>query len=158
MRGVLLFLMAALIPVAALGADAPFTPHYVSQRVTQASLREGPGYAYRILWVYRHKGYPFKENARFDVWRRVTTVDGTVGWINGQLLSDARTVLVTGKGRAEIRKNEDPSSQVVGLADPGAVLGLKSCGPEFCRVRAQRVDGWIARSRIWGVDPGETFK
>ena len=158
MRGVLLFLMAALIPVAALGADAPFTPHYVSQRVTQASLREGPGYAYRILWVYRHKGYPFKENARFDVWRRVTTVDGTVGWINGQLLSDARTVLVTGKGRAEIHKNEDPSSQVVGLADPDAVLGLKSCGPEFCRVRAQRVDGWIARSRIWGVDPGETFK
>jgi SH3-like domain-containing protein len=81
-----------------------------------------------------------------------------VGWINGQLLSDARTVLVTGKGRAEIRKNEDPSSRVVGLADPDAVLGLKSCGPEFCRVRAQRVDGWIAKDRIWGVDPGEIFK
>ncbi len=158
MRGVLLFLMAALIPVTALAADAPFKPHYVSQRVTQASLREGPGYAYRVLWVYRHKGYPFRENARFDIWRRVITADGTVGWINGQLLSDARTVLVTGKGRAEIRKNEDPSSRVVGLADPDAVLGLKSCGPEFCRVRAQRVDGWISRARIWGVDPGEVFK
>ena len=158
MRGVLLFLMAALIPVAALAADAPFQPHYVSQRVSRASLREGPGYAYRILWVYRHKGYPFRENARFDIWRRVTAADGTVGWINGQLLSDARTVLVTGKGRVEIRKNEDPSSRVVGLADPDAVLGLKSCGPEFCRVRAQRVDGWIAKDRIWGVDPGETFK
>ena len=105
MRVALLFLLAVSVPVAALAADAPFRPHYVSQRVSKASLREGPGYAYRILWVYRHQGYPFRENARFDVWRRVTAVDGTVGWINGQLLSDARTVLVTGKGRAEIRKS-----------------------------------------------------
>jgi len=157
-RSVLLFLMAALVPVAAFAADAPFQPHYVSQRVSQASLREGPGYAYRILWVYKHKGYPFRETARFDIWRRVMTADGTVGWLNGQLLSDARTVLVTGKGRVEIRKNEDSSSQVVGLADPDAVLSLKSCGPEFCRVRAARVDGWISKTRIWGVDPGETFK
>jgi SH3-like domain-containing protein len=157
-RGVLLFLLTVLAPVTALAADAPFSPHYVSQRVSQASLREGPGYAYRILWVYRHKGYPFRENARFDIWRRVTTADGTVGWINGQLLSDARTVLVTGKGRAEIRKKEAPDSQVIGLAEPDAVLGVKSCGLEFCRVHAARVDGWIAKARIWGVDPGEVFK
>jgi SH3-like domain-containing protein len=157
-RGGLLFLLAALTPVAAIAADAPFRPHYVSQRVSQVSLREGPGYAYKILWVYRHKGYPFRENARFDIWRRVTAADGTVGWVNGQLLSDVRTVLVTGKGRAEIRKNETPDSQMVGLAEPDAVLGVKSCGPEFCRVRAARVDGWVSRTRIWGVDPGETFK
>ena len=160
MRGVWLLMLGALMPVSAFAADAPapFKPHYVSQRVTQASLREGPGYAYRILWIYKHKGYPFRETARFDIWRRVTTADGTVGWLNGQLLSDARTVLVTGKGRAEIRKKEDSSSEVVGLAESDSVLGLKSCGPEFCRVRAQRVDGWISRSRIWGIDPVEVFK
>ncbi len=158
MRGMLLFLLAMSVPALALAADAPFRPHYVSQRVSKASLREGPGYAYRILWVYRHQGYPFRESARYDVWRRVTAADGTVGWINGQLLSDARTVLVTGKSRAEIRRSAEPNSRVVGLADPDAVLGLKSCGPEFCRVRAGRVDGWISRTRIWGVDPGEEFK
>ena len=160
MRGVWLFLLGALMPVSVFAADAPapFKPHYVSQRVTQASLREGPGYAYRILWIYKHKGYPFRETARFDIWRRVTTADGTVGWLNGQLLSDARTVLVTGKGRVEIRKKEDSTSDVVGLAEPDSVLGLKSCGPEFCRVRAARVDGWIAKARIWGVDPNEIFK
>ena len=158
MRGVFLFLLAALVPAAAPAAEAPFQPHYVSQRVGEASLREGPGYAYRILWVYRHKSYPFKEVARFDVWRRVTAADGTVGWLNGQLLSDARTVLVTGKGRAEIHKDTAPNSKLVGLAEPDAILALKSCEADFCRVRADHVDGWIARSRIWGVDQGEVFK
>ena len=157
MRDVFLFLLAALAPVAA-PAEAPFQPHYVSQRMGQASLREGPGYGYKILWIYRHKSYPFKEVARFDIWRRVTAADGTVGWLNGQLLSDARTVLVTGKDRAEIHKDVAPNSKLVGLAEPDAVLAVKSCDAEFCRVRANRVDGWISKSRIWGVDPGEVFK
>lgn len=158
MRWVVSFLIAALLPTLAHAADTPFRPHYVSQRVSQASLREGPGYGYKILWNYRHKGYPFKEIARFDVWRRVTAADGTVGWVNGQLLSDGRTVLVTGKGRAEIRRSAAADAKLVGLAEPDAILALKSCEADFCRVRAERIDGWISKSRIWGVDPGEVFK
>ena len=160
MRGALLVLLAVLLPVAARAADTPtpFRPHYVSQRAAQVSLREGPGYDYRILWVYRHKGYPFRESASFDIWRRVTAADGTVGWINGQMLSDSRTVLVTGEGRAEIHKSPEPDSRLVGLAEPDAVLSVKACDADVCRVRADHVDGWIARSRIWGTDPGEVFK
>lgn len=153
-----MLLLAALAPAAAHAADAPFRPHYVSQRVGEASLREGPGYAYKILWIYRHKSYPFRETASFDIWRRVTAPDGTVGWVNGQLLSDSRTVLVTGKDRAEIRKSATPDSKLVGLAVPDAVLSLKSCDVDFCRVHSQGVDGWIAKSRIWGVEPGESFR
>ena len=159
MRRAFWLLLAVFVPLAAQAADeAPYRPHYVSQRTGEAYLREGPGYAYKILWVYKHKGYPFKENARFDVWRRVTTPDGAVGWMSALMLSENRTVLVTGKGRVEIRKSEAPDSKIVGLADPEAILTVKSCDVEFCRVRADRVDGWVARARLWGVDPGEVFK
>ena len=34
-------------------------PHYVSQRGDLAYLREGPSYQHKIVWVYRHRGYPF---------------------------------------------------------------------------------------------------
>jgi SH3-like domain-containing protein len=150
--------LAALLPRAAEAADAPFRPHYVSQRTGEAFLREGPGYAYKILWVYKHKGYPFKEGASFDVWRRVTAPDGAVGWMSAQMLSDNRTVLVTGKGRVEIRSSQAADSKIVGLADPDAILNVKSCDAEFCRVRAPGVDGWMPRARLWGVDAGEVFK
>ena len=121
MRGLFLLLAVLLLPLAARADDAAkFQPHWVSQRVSpRRALREGPGYRYRILWVYRHKGYPFKESASFDIWRRVTAADGTVGWMSGQMLSDSRTVLVTGKGRAEIRKSAARDSKVVGSADAG---------------------------------------
>jgi SH3-like domain-containing protein len=159
LRPLLLILLAALAPHAVLAADEmAFQPHYVSQRTNEAYLREGPGYAYKILWIYKHKGYPFRENAHFDVWRRVTAPDGTVGWMSVQMLSENRTVLVTGKSRAQIRRSRTPDSRIVGQADPDAILNLKSCDVDFCRVRAPGVDGWISRSRIWGVDPGEVFK
>ena|SRR5579872_3797903 len=136
----------------------PFQPYYVSQRPDKAYLREGPSFDHKVLWVYQHKGYPFLVTAKFDVWRRVKDVDGTVGWMSVQMLSDNRTVLVTGKQRAQIHETLDPASKVVGLADPGAILGVKGCVQDVCRVYAERVDGWIAKSFVWGVGADEVFR
>ena len=149
--------MIAVLFLAASLAQMP-APHYVSQRTNQAYLREGPGYAYRVLWVYRHKGTPFRESAGYDIWRRVTAPDGAVGWMSMEMLSDARTALVTGKTRAQIRKDAKPDAKIVGLADAGAVLKLKACAADACRVTATDVDGWIPKNRIWGIDAGEVFK
>jgi SH3-like domain-containing protein len=152
-RLVVLLLLLAAFPAAA--ANAP--PHFVSQRVAEAYLREGPSYQHKILWVYRHRGYPFLVTAGFDVWRRVQAVDGTVGWMSAAMLSDQRTVLVTGKGRVQIRESAG-GGKVVGLADPGAIADLKSCTAAACHVRSEDIDGWVPRSRIWGVGQDEVFK
>ena len=96
----------AAILLILLGAHAEAAPvkilRYVSQRPDKAYLREGPTYAHKVLWVYRHRGYPFAVIGQFDTWRRVQTADGTQGWMNASMLSDQRSVLVTGKGRARI--------------------------------------------------------
>ncbi len=151
-------MVVALVLAAALSQTTAAAPHYVSQRAAQAYLREGPGYAYKVLWVYRHKGMPFREIAGYDIWRRVAAPDGTVGWMSAEMLSEGRTVLVTGKARAQICNGDAPNAKVVGLADPGAVLKLKSCAADACRVTAPDVDGWIPKARIWGVGANETFK
>ena len=133
MRDVFLFLLAALSPVdGAPAAEAPFQPHYVSQRVGQASsARRARAIGYKILWVYRHKGYPFQEIARFDVWRRVTAADGTVGWMNGQLCCPTqRTVLVTGKGRAR-----NPQERSGGFQAGRAGRAGRGAGAEKLRSR-----------------------
>ena len=150
--------IAAALSGAALAADAPAAKSYfVSQRVDQAYLREGPSFAHKVLWVYRHRGYPFQVIARFDVWRRVVAADGTAGWMSASMLSDQRTVLVTGKGRAQIHESAS-GGKVVGLADPGAIAGLKTCTQAVCHIRGEDIDGWIPRNRIWGVSADEAFK
>src|ERR1700744_1371673 len=106
---IILSILAALhIEASPARADASPTAaplRYVSQRTEKAYLREGPTYAHRVLWVYGHKGYPFAVIAEFDVWRRVRAADGAVGWMSASMLSDQRTVLVTGQGRAKISES-----------------------------------------------------
>jgi SH3-like domain-containing protein len=148
--------LAMVLAVSAADA-APPPVRYVSQRPAQAYLREGPSYAHKILWVYRHKGYPFAVTASYDIWRRVVDADGTVGWMSASMLTDARTVLVTGKGQARITAAADPNSRLVGLANPGAVASLKACEINACHIAGQAVDGWISKDRIWGVDKNEVF-
>ena len=159
MRRLALILSLLSVPVLAAPAPAaaPVTPHFVSQRVAEAYLREGPSYQHKVLWVYRHRGYPFLVTAGFDVWRRVETADGTVGWMSVTMLSDQRTVLVTGKGRVQIHEKPE-GGKVVGLADPGAVAGLKTCTRDACHIRGEDIDGWVARDRIWGIGKDEAFK
>ena len=153
----LLLLLGCAALAAAPAAPQPVA-HYVSQRGDLAYLREGPSYQHKIVWVYRHRGYPFLVTASFDVWRRVEAPDGASGWMSATMLSDRRrTVLVTGKTRAPIHASAD-GGKLVGLADPGAVAGLKGCTRDACHISGQDIDGWIARDRIWGVAPEEIFK
>ncbi len=146
--------LTAVVPALAQPQDKVL--RYVSQRADKAYLREGPTYAHRVLWVYRHRGYPFAVLAEFDVWRRVRAADGAVGWMSASMLTDQRTVLVTGKGRAKISADAG-GGKVVALADPGAVAGLLACVPTACHVRGEDIDGWIPKDRIWGVGANEVF-
>ena len=151
--------LAILVLVLATGAafDAMPPERFVRQSGEAAYMREGPSYQHKIVWIYKHRGYPFRVTASFDVWRRVETPDGAVGWMSSTMLSDKRTVLITGKGRVQIHAKED-GGKLVGLADPGAVAGLKSCTAQVCHISGKDIDGWIARSRLWGVAPGEIFQ
>src|SRR3954469_19408336 len=101
-----------ILMLAALTSGAPAAPEkvqrpekvlrYVSQRSDKAYLREGPSFAHKVLWIYRHRGYPFAVLAEFDVWRRVQAPDGTVGWMAASMLTDQRTVMISGKGRVSL--------------------------------------------------------
>jgi SH3-like domain-containing protein len=154
---VILSILALLPVVAPARAQPGKVLRYVSQRSDKAYLREGPSYAHRVLWIYRHKGYPFAVLAEFDVWRRVRAADGAVGWMSASMLSDQRTVLVTGKGRAKLFADAN-GGKLVALADPGAVAGLVACAPAACHIKGEDIDGWITKDRIWGVGANEVFE
>lgn len=152
-------LLAAVQPAAGQTAAPkarPHAPHYVSLRTSKANLRQGPSFSYKVLWVYRHKGYPFILLNKFDTWRKVQAPDGAVGWMSSAMVSEKRTVLVVGKGRAPLYARPG-DEKVVALADPGAVAELKACRRDACRVSGEGIDGWIPKVRIWGVGKTEVF-
>jgi SH3-like domain-containing protein len=148
-RKVLLIL--ALLAIASPACAARFA----SLRREQVYMREGPTLRHRVLWIYRRKDYPVEVLETYADWRRVRDVDGAIGWINARMLSDARSVLVTGKVHQAIRDAPRISAAPIAWAAPGVVARLKACQPVMCEVSTSGVDGWIDRRYIWGVGAGE---
>ena len=133
-------------------------PRFASFSSDKVYMREGPTYRHPILWVYRRRGLPVEILAQYDVWRRVRDADGTTGWVHSSMIAERRTVLVTAKRPAPVRRSSDPRSPILALAQPGVVAKLEACGASACEIEASGADGWIDKNNIWGVRVGETFR
>jgi len=40
-------------------------------------------------------------------------------------------------------------------AEAGVVARLGACGPEWCRISADKARGWTRKTALWGVAPDE---
>ena len=160
LRLILVGLISSFAPAnagAAAPASPPEPPHFASLSSNKVYMREGPGYAHRVLWMYRRKGLPVEVLASFDVWRRVVDPHGTVGWLHSSMVSDRRTVEIVSSAPAAIRRRADTDSAVLALAQPGAVAKLEACNAAFCEVSVADIDGWVEKKNVWGVSARDVF-
>lgn len=132
-------------------------PRFVSLKGTEGNARRGPGLTHRIDWVFTRPGMPLRITAEFDNWRRVEDQDGAGGWVHYALLSGVRSVVVT-LDMAEMRDSPDSGAHVVAQAEMGVIGRILECVPDWCRIQSAGERGWIAKSAVWGVEPGEIIE
>ena len=129
-------------------------PRFVSLKSSEGNVRRGPSLEDRIDWVFRHRDQPLRITAEFGHWRRVEDNEGQGGWIHYSLLSGVRTVLVT-EDETDLRSKPDAKSQVVARAEDGVIGKLGACMRDWCQISADGEEGWVEKTRLWGVDPDE---
>lgn len=132
-------------------------PRYVSLRSDEINVRRGPGRAYRRDWVYRRRGLPVMIVEEYGDWRRIVDADNSGGWVYHSLVTGTRTVLVTAQPDLTLREAPAADAFPVALAEPGVVARLEACGLDWCEIEAGGLTGWVPKSGIWGVGPGEIF-
>lgn len=133
-------------------------PRFASIDASEANLRAGPGKDYPILWVYQRRGLPVEIIQEFDTWRRIRDRDGTVGWVQQNLLSGKRSALVVDEART-LRTDPTGGAKAVAILQPGVVAHIEECGTDnWCRVDVKGYTGWLRRDDFWGTYPDETFE
>ncbi|MFO1152399.1 MAG: SH3 domain-containing protein [Rhodospirillales bacterium] len=134
-------------------------PRFVTLRSDDANMRTGPGEQYPIKWTYQRAGLPVEIVAEYHTWRRVRDWQGTEGWMHAAMLSGHRSFIVVGETRT-MRASADASSRVVAQVEPKVTGLLDECpaGGAWCRVKVEGLKGWLKRTDIWGVYPGETVE
>ena len=136
---------------------AETTPYFASIKSDKIFMRVGPGEQYDVKWIYHRKGLPVEVLGSYDAWRRVRDMDGEIGWIHTALLSRERMAVITGQGIARVLHDPDFDARVVAEARPGTIGRLRHCDALSCEVKFDGADGWVPRSRIWGLRDGERF-
>jgi SH3-like domain-containing protein len=129
-------------------------PHFASLRAEKVNLRSGPSEDFPIQWVFKRRGLPVEILASFDIWRKIHAFDGTEGWVNQQMLTGRRSVLITGATR-NLHHDPDPASGIVAQLEPGVVAAMSHCNPTWCELKAGGYKGWLKRDGLWGVEPDE---
>lgn len=167
-----LWLVAAICALAlGLGAPAPAAedagrgqvtnlplPRYVSMRAETANARRGPSLSHRVDWTFLRRGLPLEITAEYENWRRVRDAEGAGGWVHYTLLSSVRTALVRGDTPIGLRAEPSEAAPIRAFAEPGVVARLMECGPGWCALSAEGIEGWAPRAAIWGVGPDETLE
>jgi SH3-like domain-containing protein len=158
-RSVLWLIAVALAfatPVVAAEKGLP-VPRFVTLRSDQVNLRSGPGDRYPIEWVLTRRNMPVEIVAEFDTWRKIRDFDGTVGWVQERMVTGRRNVIVRDQVRS-LRDKPASDAPVVARAEAGVIAKLIECNPDWCRIEANGVAGWLKRNEIWGVYPQEVVQ
>ena len=134
-------------------------PRFAALRADEVYMRLGPGKRYPIEWVYKRRDLPVRIEREFEEWRLVRDQENTKGWVHQATLAPRRTAVVIGGERVMRRDARDDAAPVARLK-PGVIVRLSSCdaASDWCQTQIQDYRGWIKRSEVWGMLPGEAIQ
>jgi SH3-like domain-containing protein len=156
LRGLVLAAAGLLASGTAMAAgDDVKLPYWASISAKEALMRAGPGSNFPTVWRYVRPGLPVKVVARHEHWRKIEEPDGTQGWMNGILLSEDRTAIVTGAETA-MRAAPESVAKIRWRVAPGVVGKISECDGSWCKFAVHGRTGYVEIARLWGVAPGET--
>ena len=132
-------------------------PRYVSLKTNEGNARRGPGLTHRIDWVFTRAGMPLRVTAEYENWRRIEDAEGAGGWVHYTMLSGSRSVIVT-QDMVNVLETPDDAASVAFQAEAGVVGRVQECTADWCRIGVDGNRGWLRKSALWGVEPGEVVQ
>lgn len=137
-------------------------PRYVSLKSDHVNLREGPSKDHATKWIFQRAGLPVEITAEYETWRRIRDSEGAEGWVLHSLISGKRTALVAPwkKDAAPFPLRDEPrdDARLIAKLEPGVIVQVKKCDGQWCRVKINGYDGYIAQTLLWGVYPDEKIE
>ena len=132
-------------------------PYYASINAGRARMRTGPARTYPASWLYQRAGLPIRVVAVFKEWRKIEDPDGTQGWMQANLLTEARSGIVRMGQPIDMREQPSPGAKLLWRAAPGVVGRITQCAAGWCRFDVRGQAGFVQVGGVWGIEPGETL-
>ena len=116
-----------------------------------AILYDSPSQKGKKLYLIKAQT-PVEVVVRLGEWSKVRDAEGALAWIEGKLLAERRTLIVTAP-RAEIRQSDKADSPVLLELDKWVGLEfVEAAAPGWAKVRHRDgVSGYVRATQVWGL-------
>ena len=132
-------------------------PRFVSLKSNDVNLRVGPSTNYPIILKYITQNLPVEIIDEFDVWRKITDHNGSIGWLHKSLIKGDRFILTGVKSGKDTNLYKRPNGKVIGVIKKNNILDLNLCLLSWCRVSQNKIKGWLLKKNVWGVYDFEIY-
>ena len=118
------------------------------------NMRSGPGTRYRVMWELGN-GFPLSVLKRSGQWYRVRDFEGTIGWVNRDVVKKTPHMIVKvhkkSRKRINVRSGPGTKYRIVAKAYYGVVFKTLQQKNGWVNVQHEKgVTGWVKRSLLWG--------
>ena len=121
---------------------------FLSLKKNKVNVRYGPGFDYKVKYIYRKRNLPVKIIDKKENFRKIIDHKKNSGWIHWTQLKKSKSFIVT-KDKILFSK---PTlfSKPKAIIQKGRLLIFKNCKKKWCNIKTGNYDGWVNTEDIWG--------
>ena len=123
--------------------------YFLTLKNNKVNVRYGPGFDYKIKYIYKKKNLPILIIDKKDNFRRIIDFNKNSGWIHRSQLKKSNSLILLND---QVLFN-GPSKFYKPLAKllKGRLLIVEKCKKNWCNVKTSDYKGWILNEGNWGI-------
>ncbi len=121
---------------------------FFSLKKDKVNVRYGPSFESPIKYVYKKVNLPIKQIDKKENWRRIIDSKNNSGWIHWSQLKKINSIIPL-KDKI-LFKNSSNFSKPIAKIKKGRLLIVQKCDGEWCKVKTEKIKGWIKTDDVWG--------
>ena len=123
---------------------------FVSLKKNKVNVRYGPSFESDIKYVYKKINLPLKQIDKKENFRRIIDLKNNSGWIHISQLKKSNSVIAT-KDKVLFKKPISFAKPIAQIKK-GRLLIVEKCEQNWCRISSEKLEGWINKKDIWGLN------
>ncbi len=123
---------------------------FVSLKKNKVNVRYGPSFDSDIKFIYKKINLPLKQIDKKENFRRIIDLKNNSGWIHISQLKKSNSIIAT-KDKVLFEKPTSFAKPVAQI-QKGRLLIVEKCEQNWCKIIADKFEGWIKTNNIWGLN------
>ena len=128
-----------------------------SLKNNKVNVRLGPSKTYPVKFIYKNKYLPVMIIDEHYNWRKIKDYENDLGWVHVSQLSRTRSTVTT-KNNEVIFASPTIFSKPKARLEIHQILIIDECNENWCKVKNSKINGWIKKNHLWGVEKDEIIK